>query len=185
MDAPPQQPLRVTPELEVLVGLFYPSMAKLGEFHEVSAAELPPVPRKLLWHDEHMTVALESHYGCPLAVCVLRSLLTDTHYARHVLLSCGYPGKMVQYGIVRLNLTFLDAEVRREIESERIPLGRALIKYDVLRKVRLLSLWKIVPADVLQALFRLDGKETCYGRTALIYCNEVPAVELLEIVTLV
>ena len=103
---------------------------------------------------------------------MLRSLLSDTHYAREVLLSCGCSGKMVQYGIVRLNLTCLDDECRRDIESERIPLGRALIKHDVLRKVRLLSLWKIVPADVLQALFRLDGKETCYGRTALIYCNE-------------
>ena len=89
---------------------------------------------------------------------------------------------MIQYGIVRLNLDYVGQDARREIESEQIPLGRVLITHNVLRNVRLLSLWKVTPGEELRKLFGLDTPETCYGRTALIYCNGVPAVELLEIV---
>ena len=84
---------------------------------------------------------------------------------------------------LRLNLTFLEEHVRQEIESETTPLGRILIEHDVLRDVRLLSLWRIEPGSDLVKMFGLDKPETCYGRTALIYCNGLPAVELLEIVT--
>jgi len=174
---------RITPELQVLVHSFYSSLDDFGQFAEVTPPDLPPVARNLLWHDEHMTVALEAHHDCHVAVRVLKSIKTDSHYLRHVLLSCGTSGKIVQYGIVRLNATFLEDDVRRELESEETPLGRVLIKHNVLRHVRLLSLWRIDPGPDLRRLLRLEKPETCFGRTALIYCNEVPAVELLEIVT--
>ena len=48
--------------------------------------------------------------------------------------------------------------------------------------VRLLSLWRILPAEELCRMFSLDQSQVCFGRTALIYCDAVPAVELLEIV---
>lgn len=178
-------PLRVTPELELLVKHFYPSLATLGTFQEVFQADLPPVPRKLLWHDHHMTVALEEHHGYELDVHVLQSAAGETHYARHVLLTCSGTQRVVQYGICRLNMTFLEPDVQAELRSERIPLGRVLINHGVLRQVRLLSLWRIQPSHTLRALLQLPGSEFCYGRTALIYCNEVPAVELLEIVAAV
>ena len=57
------------------------------------------------------------------------------------------------------------------------------IEHDILRHVRLLSLWQIQPAADLCNLLDLEIPTTCFGRTALIYCNGVPAVELLEIVT--
>jgi chorismate-pyruvate lyase len=77
----------------------------------------------------------------------------------------------------------LDPEVRQQIEQGRIPLGRVLIEHNVLRNVRLLSLWKVTPGAELLNLFGMEKPDTCYGRTALIYCNGVPAVELLEVVT--
>ena len=83
---------------------------------------------------------------------------------------------------MRLNLSYLDPAVRREIESQQAPLGRVLIEHDVLRKVRLLSLWRLDPGPELCEWFQLTTPVTCFGRTALIYCNGVPAVELLEIV---
>ena len=174
---------QATPELKALVHLFYPSLGNLGKFTEVAESELPEVPRKLLWHDAHMTVAVESHHGGPVDVRVLNTHVTPSHYSRRILLTRQSDGQVVQFGIVRLNSTFLGEEVRREIESEATPLGRILIEHDVLRDVRLLSLWRIAPGNDLVKLFGLDTPETCYGRTALIYCNGLPAVELLEIVT--
>ena len=174
---------RAAPELAALVGLFYDKLGDLGAFTEVDEASLPEPYRTLLAHDAHMTVTVEAHHGCKVDVEVLQTDRTETHYSRKILLRRQSDGEVVQFGLVRLNVAFLGEEVRREIESEQTPLGRVLIEHNVLRNVRLLSLWKTQPAAELCQLFNLDKPTDCYGRTALIYCNGVPAVELLEIVT--
>jgi hypothetical protein len=45
------------------------------------------------------------------------------------------------------------------------------------------SLWKVEPGQELQSLFGIRPEATCYGRSAFIYCDGLPGVELLEIVT--
>lgn len=177
------QARRATPDLENLLDLFYKQSDALGAFEEVAEADLPEVYRGLLAHDKHMTVTVEAFHGCSVDVEVLDTHITNTHYARKILLTRQSDGAVVQYGIVRLNLDYLGEEARREIESQQTPLGRVLIKHNVLRTVRLLALWKIRPGEELRKLFGLAEPSTCYGRTALIYCNGIPAVELLEIVT--
>jgi len=173
---------RSTPELQALVELFYDSPESLGAFREVSPEELNALGRKLLDHDEHMTVTVEAHHGCPVSVEVLETRPTHTHYARKILLRRQRDLAVVQFGLVRLNLDYLGPVVRREIENQQAPLGRILIDHEVLRKVRLLSLWQLEPGLELCKWFQLSEPVTCFGRTALIYCNGVPAVELLEVV---
>ena len=174
---------RATPELKALGNLFYLSLDELGDFLEVSESDLPESARKLLWHDQHMTVAVEAHHHSPVDVRVLNTHDTPTHYSRRILLTRQSDDHVVQFGIVRLKLGYLGDDVRKEIESQETPLGRILINHNVLRHVRPLSLWTIEPGSDLIEVFGLDSAETCYGRTALIYCNGLPAVELLEIVT--
>lgn len=181
------------PDLQVLVDLFYSSFDSVGRFTELVAADMPQPFRRLLAHDEHMTVTVEAFFGGPVTVEVLAVHRTPTHYSRKIVLRRSSDRRAVLFGLVRLNLSFLDPTVRSEIESERIPLGRVLIEHNVMRNVRLLSLWRIEPSSELREIFELgeadpvahasSGESTCYGRTALIYCNGVPAVELLEIVT--
>lgn len=177
------QARRATPDLHVLVDLFYDSLEPLGMFDEVDGASMPPVFRSLLDHDAHMTVTVEEHHHSFVDVHVLETHVTDNHYSRKIVLTRQSDGRVVQFGLVRLNLDYVEPDVRQEIESEQIPLGHVLIKHNVLRTVKLLSLWRVEPGDELRKLFGLDSPETCYGRTALIYCNGIPAVELLEIVT--
>jgi chorismate-pyruvate lyase len=165
-----------------LIGLFHAGRASLGEFAHVEPAEMPTVYRALLAHEYHMTVTVEAHYGCPVNVQVLNRLVTPTHYAREIVLRRQSDGQVVQYGIVRINLGYLSAEVREEVGSEKTPLGRILIQHDVLRQIRLFSLWKIAPTVRLLDALELDQPREIYGRTALITCNDEPAIELLEIV---
>lgn len=174
---------RSTPELQALIGLFYDTFDPLGHFEEVDEADMPLVARKLLAHDQHMTVTVESHHNSKVDVRVLDTRIAPNLYSRKILLTRQSDGYVVQFGIVRLNVTLVSPEVRTEIESQQTPLGRILIEHNVLRTVRLLSLWKIDPSDELSQLLNLPAVTTCYGRTALIYCDGVPAVELLEIVT--
>jgi chorismate-pyruvate lyase len=174
---------RRIPDLTTLVELFYPSLADLGEFEKTTAAQLAEPYRRLLAHDEHMTVTVEAFHNCPVDVRVLATRLAPPHYARKILLTRQSDGVVVQFGIVRLNFDCLAPDVQREIEEQGKPLGRILIEHNVLRQVELVELWKLTPGKELQALFGLATHEPCFGRTALIHCDGEPAVELLEVVT--
>lgn len=172
----------VSPDVDTLTGLFYAQPEQLGRFAEATSDSLPEVHRALLDHEHHMTVTVETHYGSPVDVRVLDKVLTPTHYARKILLVSQANGAVVQFGIMRVNLAYLSEPVRREIESEKTPLGRVLIKHNVLRKVHLVQLWRVTPGPDLRQYFGLTDESVTYGRTALIECDGEPAVELLEIV---
>jgi chorismate-pyruvate lyase len=171
------------PYLPELVGLFYERPEELGIFEEVSAAEIPQPYRRLLAHNKHMTETVEQFHGSKVDVQVLATRRDNGFYSRKILLKRQSDGQVVQFGIPRLNMAYLDEEVRREIESETKPLGRVLIDHDVLREVQFAALWKVRPGPDLCRMFGLTVPQTVYGRTALIYCNGEPAIELLEIVT--
>lgn len=172
------------PNLEELIGLFYPQVGEVGDFKQIPASIMPGYARTLLSHNEHMTVTVEEFQGCQVDVEVLTVLPSDTHYARRILLRRQSDGRVVLFGIVRLDFQYVTDDVRREIESRQTPLGRVLIEHNVLRQVQLVGLWKIAPGQDLRKLFSQadDSPLAVYGRTALIYCDGEPAVELLEIV---
>lgn len=171
-----------TPDLQELVDLFYDAPETLGRFSEVDAQALPEGYRRLLAHHDHMTVTLEAYHRSLMDVRVCETRTTPTHYSRTIVLHRQSDGRAVQFGIVRLGRTHLGDEVYEEIIRQDEPLGRILIRHDVLRKVKLLSLWRVEPGESLREAFQQPGLDECFGRTALIYCNGVPAVELLEIV---
>ena len=172
---------RIRPDLPTLAGLFYTYPEDIGDFHEVTAAELPAPYDRLLAHDGHMTESVEAFHGCSVDVEVVATHVTATHYARKSLLRRQTDRRVVQFGIARLTFEFLSDDVRREIESEGIPLGRVLINHNVMRHVQLFALWRLEAGADLRSLFGLEKPTEVYGRTALIYTNGEPAVELLEI----
>jgi chorismate-pyruvate lyase len=168
-------------ELTELVGLFYGSAMELGSFERVAAERTPKPYRDLLDHSQHMTVAMEAFHGESVTVGVLEARTSGERYARKILLTRHSDERVVQFGIVRLNFAFLGAEVRREIESQSTPLGRILIRHNVMRQIELLDLWQVTAGPELSQLLGIGGGAITYGRTAIIHCNGDPAVELLEI----
>jgi chorismate-pyruvate lyase len=174
---------RKNAELMALVDLFYPVVEELGTFEEVSPTEMPADFQRLLAHTHHMTVTVEQFHRTPVNVQVLEKRHDGQFYSRRILLSRQTDGRVVQFGIVRLDFEQLSPEVRRRIESQSAPLGRILIEHNVLREIELVALWRVSPGPDLCQLFGLSQPEITYGRTAIIHCNGSPAVELLEIVT--
>lgn len=169
-------------ERELLIKLFFDEPGSLGNFEEVSAEQIQEPSRSLLAHDHHMTVTLEKFHQSPVDVKVLQSRTDGDQYSRKILLTRQSDGRVVQYGIVRLNLSVLSPDVRKEIEDQQTPLGRILVNHGVLRVVKLLSLLRIESGPDLANSFGLEIGQICFGRTALIYCDGSPAIELLEIV---
>ncbi len=173
--------LRVHAEPSTLVELFYNSLTDLGIFQVVNAKVVPEPYRGLLVHNHHMTVTMEEFHRSQVRVEVLAAKRTENYYSRRILLDRETDGRVVQFGIVRLNFDFLNPEVREEIESQKTPLGRILIQHNVLREIELVSLWRVTPGADLCRLFKTTPQQITYGRTAIIHCDGQPAVELLEI----
>lgn len=176
-------------DLMGLVEIFYPPGSSLADFSLVgNTGDVPEPQRSLLNHHSHMTVTVEAFHGSPVQVQVLRSRFFgdrgnhERWYAREILLRRESDGFVVQYGIVRLDTTQLAADVWQEIRSEQIPLGRVLIRHDVLREVERCCLWRVVAEKPLAACLNIPLHSVVYGRTARIFCNGQPAIELLEIV---
>jgi chorismate-pyruvate lyase len=170
------------PHLEDLIRIFYPDARTLGRFTAVDATWLPDDARRLLAHQEHMTVTVEAFHGSLVTVEVLREAESQGHYAREIVLHRASDSLAVQHGIVRMNFAYVSDAVRRDIESRQIPLGRVLIEHNVLRQVQLMNLYRIEPGPALCAALAVSETHLLFGRTALIYCDGAPAVELLEIV---
>jgi len=170
------------PSLKELVQLFYDEVEELASFEECSAASMPEPYRSLLAHNHHMTVTVESFHNSLVDVKVLEYRLDHT-YERKILLSRQSDDVVVMFGIVRLHTQFLAESVQKEIESRQTPLGRILIEHNVLRRVELGRLWRVTPNLELQRHFNLDSPKVTFGRTAIIHCDEEPAIELVEIVS--
>jgi chorismate-pyruvate lyase len=173
-----------TPSAARLATLFYASLDELGHFTPATVDALPADYRVLLAHHDHMTVALEAFHDSLMSVRALAEWRDDASYARCSLLSRQTDSSVVQFGIMRIWLADLPQAAQDEIAGKRAPLGRVLIRHNLLREVELITLWQIVPGPVLKQHLQLTSDTPIYGRTAQILVDERPTVQLLEIAKL-
>jgi chorismate-pyruvate lyase len=169
------------PDLRTLFALF-PPVGDLPEYELVPPDEVPPPYHGLLVHEHHMTVTVEAHHGGFVDVRILARAHHDDSYARKILLTLQNSGRVVQFGIMRVNFRYCSPAVRAEIVAGQTPLGRILIHHNVLRRIEPTAYLRVIPDRDLMQWFGLDRPRPTYGRLALIHCDERPAVELLEVV---
>jgi len=167
-------------ELNALVEPFPEAEPLITKVEHVAAPLMPESYRVMLAHEHHMTVTMERHHGL-VDVAVLDRREVGGLYCRKSILTKRNTGEIVQLGFIRFDFQYVTADVRDEIVSESIPLGRVLIEHDVLRHIDLGALLRIEAGPGLAKLFRMPVGGVTYGRLATIFCNGRPAVDLLEI----
>ena len=148
---------------------------------EVEPDEVPEPYYGLLVHEEHMTVTMEAFHECSVELRIIERSRSENLYARKIMLTSERMGQMVQFGIMRFNFDYCSDEVRDEIIEGITPLGRILIQHSLMRRIDVHSFVKVQCSDELTHLFDIDTPSETYGRIATIFCDEKPAVELLEI----
>lgn len=168
-------------DLRSLFALF-PAAGDLPEYDIVPAEEVPAPYHGLLVHEHHMTVTLEAHYGDLVDVRILARVEDADSYARKILLSLQRTGRVVQFGIVRVQLRYCSPAVVAEIRAGQTPLGRILIRHNVLRRIEPTAYLRIRPGPAVRSWFGPQEHRPAYGRLAYIHCDGQRAVELLEIV---
>ncbi len=150
----------------------------------VQPDEIPHPQDQLLVHHNHMTEVLERHHGRPLSVHVHEEHQDGDLYTRKITLTpVGRDDRTVEWGVVRMDFRYMDPAVRDEILAKELPLGAVLIKHNVLRRVKPRWFLRFPAAGPVLSLFGPGAAtEALYGRVGTIYCNEEPAIEVIEIV---
>ncbi len=169
------------PDLHELLNLF-PTADDFTSSEPVSPEEIPAPYHGLLVHEHHMTVTVEAHHGDHVDVVIYNRRHDGPYYARRIFLALQKTGRIVQYGLVRINLRCCSPAVRAEIIAGETPLGRILINHDVLRRIEPTGFLRMVPGPALVDRFGLSEPTPTYGRLAYIHCDGQPAIELLEVV---
>ncbi len=168
-------------ELNALIDI-WPHEEKLIERAEHVPPALVPEPyRRMLAHDKHMTVTMESYHRCEVDVKIVDRIDDGHLYCRKIVLVKSGTDEVVQFGIVRFDFHYVTDEVRQEIVNGETPLGRVLINHNVLRHIDLGALLEITAGPGLAEHLQMPVGDVTYGRLATIFCNRKPAVDLLEI----
>jgi hypothetical protein len=172
--------LTTAPTLDQLYRLF-PDSPDRPDAVEVPAAEVPQPYHRLLVHTHHMTVTVEEFYGSPVDVRVVTCRRSGNEYARKSLLTTHATGRVVQFGLVRINLGMCSEPVRDEIVEQKTPLGRVLIRHDMLRRIEPVAYLRVRLRAEMARWFGAEAGAITFGRVGVIYSGEQPAVEVLEI----
>ena len=142
---------------------------------------VPEPYRQLLVHHDHMTVTIEAYFKDAVEIERLQSHQIGDTYGRETLLKLVESKQVVQFGAVRIDLACCTSPVRAAILKEETPLGRVLIEHNVLRRIEPTAFLQITPGPNLAGWFGLSRPETCYGRLGVIFCDDRPAIAVLEI----
>lgn len=170
------------PTVDSLYSLF-PDSADRPVCTPITGDQMPELYRSLLVHTHHMTVTVERYYGGPVNVKVLNTVRDGDEYARKILLELRDDGRVVQFGIVQIDLSLLSPPVRDRIVEGKTPLGRVLIEHNVLRHIQPAGYLRVEPCEEMCRWFGLTKPTTTYGRLGIIYTDGKPAIEVLEILT--
>jgi hypothetical protein len=178
MKAPPRS---IRPDLADLFAQFGRA-DDLADYEIIRGQHMPQPYRSLLVHEHHMTVTVEAHHGDLVDVRILARRHVGSTYSRKILLTLQQTGRIVQFGIVRIDLSQCSPPVHAAIVEGKTPVGRILIQNNVLRRIEPTAFLRIRGGPAQMAWFGLSEPQTLYGRLALIHCDGKPAVELVEIV---
>lgn len=160
-----------------------PDEARTRSWQVVPAGDLPDPFNKLLDHREHMTTRLADFHGLPVSLQVQQHAEDGDVYRRRIILTPTGSDFVVEFGLVRIDLAFTAPAVRAAILKRSQPLGDVLIKHNVLRRIHPRWFLRFRGDSPLLVGSGLESHEELYGRIGTIYCDEQPAIELLEIVT--
>jgi chorismate-pyruvate lyase len=159
----------------------FPSQIDRPEAELLPPEEIPEPYRELLVHEHHMTVTVEAYYREPVEVRVLEVVRRGNEYARKILLALRDSRRVVQFGIVQIDLAVLTPDVRETILAGEVPLGRVLIQNQVLRTVRPAAFFRAMPRPLMCEWFSLKRPEPTYGRIGVISTDGHPTIRVAEI----
>lgn len=153
--------------------------------HEISPKDIPFPYRSLLVHENDMTLTLERHFGGPVMLRTLSTVVRGSHYLRRVLLVQEYSGRPVEMGAIRLKMEVFKPQIRGQILRNEIPLGRVLRDGGVDFKSQPRVFLAVEPNPEMMGVFWMREPRTLYGRQTEMFQGGAKIGDIVEILPLV
>jgi len=168
-------------EVRRLTDLFPHDPPLISDFDHVPSSQTPEPYHTLLVHEHHMTVTMESFHGTSVNLRVIDETTDGDAYSRCIVLERSDTGRVVQFGIVRFDLRSVTDAVKSKILTGDVPLGRILIRHNILRHIDPGAILRLTTGPDLAKYLKIAESTETWGRLATIFCNNAAAVDLLEI----
>ncbi len=158
---------------------------QLPGVREISPKDIPFPYRSLLVHENDMTLTLERHFGGPVMLRTLSTVLNGAWYMRRVLLVQEYSGRPVEMGAIRLRLDAFPTRVRNQVLLNQRPLGRVLRDGGVDFKSQPRLFLAVEPNPEMMGVFWMREPRTLYGRQTEMFEGSAKIGDIVEILPLV
>ena len=181
-DEPVTQTSAVSPLLYPLDDFYMRMGRQLPVIEMVDSNAIPEPYKSLLVHQSDMTPTLQRYHRDNIHVNALHAEKRDCFYFREVLLELDETGRPVEYGAIKINLSLLSENTRREIIKEQLPLGQILFAQKVKHASQPKAYLKVEADEHIIGTFRLGNSPTLYGRrNTLTHTDGRPLAEIVEI----
>lgn len=151
-------------------------------YEQIDADEVPAPYDRLLVHETLMVQAFRSYLGRDVTLHVQEAHVDDDCYRRKIWLTPKEEDRTIELGIARVHLRNLPPAAQQQILQRRLPLGAILLGNEVSRRVEPQSFFRLEAAWPGYTAFVAPAAGPAYGRTATIFCDDKPTIEVLEII---
>jgi chorismate-pyruvate lyase len=163
-------------EFYARAGLSLPGAVKIG------GEEVPEPYRSLLVHARDMTPTLEGFYRQAIHVRILNRHLSESLYARQVVLALDGDERPVEFGAIQIYLEHFPSKARELILRGKRPLGAILHNQGIGHVSCPKAFFRINSDAVIDSALHLTGLNLLYGRrNVLLNSSERTLAEIVEI----
>jgi chorismate-pyruvate lyase len=149
---------------------------------EIAGEEMPEPYRSLLVHARDMTPTLEGFYKQGIHVRILKRHLSESVYARQVVLALDGDERPVEFGAIQIYLEHLPSKARELILEGKQPLGAILHNQGIGHASCPKAFFRINSDAVIDSALHLTGLNLLYGRrNVLLNSLERTLAEIVEI----
>ena len=157
----------------------------LPKVREISPRDIPFPYRSLLVHENDMTLTLERHFGGPVMLRTLSTMLSGDWYLRRVLLVQAYSGRPVEMGAIRMRISAFKPRLRTQILKNEVPFGRLLRDAGIEFKSEPRAFLEIEPNPEMMGVFWMREPRTLFGRQTEAFQGGLKVGDIVEILPLV
>lgn len=136
----------------------------LDDLQALPGEQMPEPARQLLVHGQDMTSTLAAFHGSPLRVEVLRQEQHDTLYFREVFLRTQAHDRIVEYGVIAIDLEQFTPPQREAIQAGRIPLGELLHRFRIPFVSSPIGYFAVAAERLGGRPFAVPAGTNCHGR---------------------
>jgi len=136
----------------------------LDDLLTLPGEQLPEPARRLLVHAQDMTSTLAAFHGSPLRVEVLRQEQDATLYFREVFLRTQSLDRIVEYGVIAIDLEQFTPPQREAIQAGRIPLGELLHRFRIPFVSSPIGYFAVAAERLGGRPFVVPAGTSCHGR---------------------